>query len=68
MANRPIRKDLVDAAVLEVHGLVHDQGWLADRALERALRRDRGLWASERRAAADAVYGITRWQGQLDAL
>jgi 16S rRNA (cytosine967-C5)-methyltransferase len=57
----------VDAAVLEVHGLVHDQGWLADRALERALRPDR-LWASERRAAAEAVYGLTRWQGQLDWL
>jgi 16S rRNA (cytosine967-C5)-methyltransferase len=57
----------VDAAVLEVHGLVHDQGWLADRALERALRTDR-LWASERRAAAEAVYGLTRWQGQLDWL
>jgi 16S rRNA (cytosine967-C5)-methyltransferase len=53
--------------VLEVHGLVHDQGWLADRALERALRNDR-LWAAERRAAAEAVYGITRWQGQLDWL
>jgi 16S rRNA (cytosine967-C5)-methyltransferase len=53
--------------VLEVHGLVHDQGWLADRALERALRNDR-LWASERRAAAEAVYGLTRWQGQLDWL
>jgi 16S rRNA (cytosine967-C5)-methyltransferase len=53
--------------VLEVHGLVHDQGWLADRALERALRSDR-LWASERRAAAEAVYGLTRWQGQLDWL
>lgn len=65
---RSDRIDLVDAAVLEVHGLVHDQGWLADRALERALRRDRGLWASERRAVADAVYGIVRWQGQLDAL
>jgi 16S rRNA (cytosine967-C5)-methyltransferase len=57
----------VDAAVLEVHGLVHDQGWLADRALERVLRTDR-LWASERRAAAEAVYGLTRWQGQLDWL
>jgi 16S rRNA (cytosine967-C5)-methyltransferase len=68
MAKRPLRRDLVDAAVLEVHGLVHDQAWLADRALERALRRDRGLWAAERRAVADAVYGITRWQGQLDAL
>lgn len=68
MAKRALRNDQVDAAVLEVHGLVHDQGWLADRALERALRRDRGLWAAERRAVADAVYGITRWQGQLDAL
>jgi len=64
---RPIRDDLVDAAVLEVHGLVHDQGWLADRALERVLRTDR-LWASERRAAAEALYGLTRWQGQLDWL
>ncbi|HEX9241257.1 MAG TPA: methyltransferase domain-containing protein [Anaeromyxobacter sp.] len=68
MAKRPLRRDLVDAAVLEVHGLVHDQAWLADRALERALRHDRGLWAQERRAVADAVYGIVRWQGQLDAL
>src|SRR5690349_8181591 len=68
MSKRALRNDQVDAAVLEVHGLVHDQAWLADRALERALRRDRGLWAAERRAIADAVYGITRWQGQLDAL
>jgi 16S rRNA (cytosine967-C5)-methyltransferase len=68
VTRRQLRKDLVDAAVLEVHGLVHDQGWLADRALERALRRERGLWASERRAVADAVYGVVRWQGQLDAL
>jgi 16S rRNA (cytosine967-C5)-methyltransferase len=68
MAKRALRNDQVDAAVLEVHGLVHDQGWLADRALERALRRERGLWASERRTVAEAVYGIVRWQGQLDAL
>jgi 16S rRNA (cytosine967-C5)-methyltransferase len=65
---RPDRNDLVDALVLEVHGLVHDQGWLADRALERALRRERALWASERRAVAEAVYGVVRWQGQLDLL
>jgi 16S rRNA (cytosine967-C5)-methyltransferase len=65
---RALRLDQVDAAVLEVHGLVHDQAWLADRALERALRRERGLWAAERRAVAEAVYGIVRWQGQLDAL
>jgi len=66
--NRPDRADLVDAAVLEAYGLAHDQGWLADRALERVLRRERKLWASERRAAAEAVYGIVRWQGQLDWL
>jgi 16S rRNA (cytosine967-C5)-methyltransferase len=67
-SGRALRLDQVDAAVLEVHGLVHDQGWLADRALERALRRERGLWAAERRAVAESVYGIVRWQGQLDAL
>jgi 16S rRNA (cytosine967-C5)-methyltransferase len=66
-APRPIRFEQIDAAVLEVHGLVHDQGWLADRALERALR-DARLFAVERRAVAEAVYGITRWQGQLDWL
>jgi 16S rRNA (cytosine967-C5)-methyltransferase len=65
---RAPRLDLVDPLVLEVHGLVHDQGWLADRALEIALRRERGLFAGERRAVAEAVYGITRWQGQLDLL
>ena len=65
---RPDRTDLVDALVLEVHGLVHDQRWLADRALEGALRRQRALFASERRAVAEAVYGIVRWQGQLDLL
>jgi 16S rRNA (cytosine967-C5)-methyltransferase len=65
---RPNRNDLVDAAVLEVYGLVHDQGWLADRALERALRRERTLWAAERRAIAEAVYGLVRWQGQLELL
>ncbi|HEX9050096.1 MAG TPA: RsmB/NOP family class I SAM-dependent RNA methyltransferase [Anaeromyxobacter sp.] len=65
---RPPRLDLVDPLVLEVHGLVHDQGWLADRALEGVLRRERVLFASERRAVAESVYGITRWQGQLDLL
>ncbi len=68
MKKRPIRDDLVDALVLEVHGLVHDEGWLADRALERVLRRERKLWASERRTVAEAVYGVTRSQGQLDLL
>jgi 16S rRNA (cytosine967-C5)-methyltransferase len=68
VGKRSVRNDLVDAVVLEVHGLVHDQGWLADRALERALRRERNLFAAERRAAADALYGVVRWQAQLDWL
>jgi 16S rRNA (cytosine967-C5)-methyltransferase len=54
--------------VLEVHGLVHDQGWLADRALERALRRQRKMWASERRLVAESLYALLRMQGQLDFL
>jgi 16S rRNA (cytosine967-C5)-methyltransferase len=65
---RPARNDLVDSFVLEVHGLVHDQGWLADRALERVLRREHALYANERRAVAEAVYGLLRAQGQLDWL
>ncbi len=65
---RPPRLDLVDALVLEVHGLVHDQGWLADRALERVVRRERKLWASERRLVAESVYALVRAQGQLDFL
>jgi len=64
-AERPLRHDLVDAAVLEACGLALGQGWLADRALERVLRREKRLWASERRAASDAAYGIVRWRGQL---
>ena len=68
LGNRPPRPDVVDALVLEIHGLVRDQGWLADRALEVVLRRDRKLWANERRAAAEAVYGLIRWQLQLDFL
>jgi 16S rRNA (cytosine967-C5)-methyltransferase len=68
IGNRPPRPDVVDALVLEIHGLVRDQGWLADRALEVVLRRDRKLWANERRAVAEAVYGLVRWQAQLDFL
>jgi 16S rRNA (cytosine967-C5)-methyltransferase len=62
---RTLRYDLVDAAVLEVGGLVSEQGWLADRALERVLRRERRLYAQERRAVAEAVYGVLRSQGRL---
>lgn len=68
LGNRPPRPDVVDALVLEIYGLVRDQGWLADRALEVVLRRDRKLWANERRTVAEAVYGLVRWQAQLDFL
>jgi 16S rRNA (cytosine967-C5)-methyltransferase len=68
MSRRSLRTDLVDAVVLEVYGLVRDQGWLADRALERVLRRERRLYAAERRAASEALYGLVRWQGQLELL
>jgi len=62
---RLLRTDLVDAAVLEVHALVRQEGWLADRALDRVLRRERRLYANERRAVAETVYGMLRAQGQL---
>ncbi len=62
---RALRHDLVDAAVLEVEGLVAEQGWLADRALERVLRRERRLYASERRAIAETTYALLRAQGEL---
>jgi 16S rRNA (cytosine967-C5)-methyltransferase len=65
---RALRQDLVDAVVLEVLGLTRDQGWLADRALEKVLRRERRLYAVERRAASEALYGLVRWQGQLEWL
>ncbi|HVP69543.1 MAG TPA: RsmB/NOP family class I SAM-dependent RNA methyltransferase [Anaeromyxobacteraceae bacterium] len=63
---RPLRTDLVDAAVLEVLGRVREQGWLADRALEVVLRRETRLYSNERRAVAESLYGAVRWQGQLE--
>ena len=67
-ARRPLRDDLVDAAVLEVLGLVREQAWLADRALEVVLRRQKRLYSVERRAAAEAVYGVLRAQGRIEWL
>jgi 16S rRNA (cytosine967-C5)-methyltransferase len=58
----------VDAAVLEVLGLVREQAWLADRALEVVLRRQKRLYSAERRAAAEALYGVVRAQGRLEWL
>ncbi len=62
---RAPRHDLVDAAALEVYGLVREEEWLADRALERVLRREQRLFSVERRAVAETVYGLLRSQGLL---
>jgi 16S rRNA (cytosine967-C5)-methyltransferase len=62
---RAVRFDLVDAVVLEAYGLVREERWLADRALERVLKQERRLFAAERRAVAEGVYGVVRWQGRL---
>ena len=52
--------------MLEVLGLVREQGWLADRALEVVLRRQKRLYSQERRATAEALYGVVRAQGRLE--
>ncbi len=65
-AERPLRMNLVQAAVLEVYGSVRSEGYLADRALERVLRRETGLFSSERRAVAESVYGLLRQEKRLD--
>ena len=49
-------------------GLVREQGWLADRALEVVLRREKRLYSVERRAAAEAVYGVLRALGRIEWL
>jgi 16S rRNA (cytosine967-C5)-methyltransferase len=56
----------VDSAVLEVLGRVREQGWLADRALEAVIRRQTRLYSNERRSVAESLYGVVRWQGQLE--
>ena len=56
----------MDAVVLEVLGLVREQGWLADRALEVVLRRQKQLYSAERRAASEALFGVVRAQGRLE--
>ena len=56
----------MDSAVLEVLGRVREQGWLADRALEVVTRRESRLYSNERRAVAETLYGVVRWQGQLE--
>ncbi|MHB8419987.1 MAG: RsmB/NOP family class I SAM-dependent RNA methyltransferase [Myxococcales bacterium] len=63
-----LRTDRVRSVALEVLGAVREEGQLADRALARVLRRESGLWSAERRAAAEAVYGVLRRESLIDAL
>jgi len=62
-----LRPERIRAASLEVLGLVLEEGQLADRALARVLRRERSLLSGERRAVAEAIYGLLRREGALRA-
>lgn len=63
-----MRAELVRTAVLEIYEQVRREGARADRAMEQVLRREKKLRSVERRAVADAVYGILRLQGRIDHL
>jgi len=59
---------LVRTAVLEIYEQVRRESARADQAMERVLRREKKLRSVERRAVADAVYGLLRLQGRVDFL
>src|SRR4051794_20755126 len=63
-----MRSHLVRTAVLEIYEEVRRQGARADEAMQRVLRREKALRSVERRAVADAVYGLLRLQGRVDHL
>src|SRR5688572_12523266 len=67
-AARPVREDLVRALVLEAYGLIRGEGRVADRTLAAISRRERRLYASERRALADTVYALLRSESRLTFL
>jgi len=64
--SRPVRHDLVQATALEVYASVRQEGRLADRALDRVLRRERRLYSNERRAVAEGVWGLLRHERRID--
>src|SRR6185437_5559286 len=66
LAERPIREDLVRAAALECLGAILQERHLADRVLERVLRREQRLYSNERRAVAERVYSVLRRKATLD--
>lgn len=57
---RALRADLVRTIALEAHERIRFEGRVADRTLENLLRREARLYAIERRAITDAVYGLLR--------
>src|SRR5262249_14251909 len=63
-----MRSQLVRTAVLEIYEQVRREAARADQAMQRVLRREKGLRSVERRAVADAVYGLLRLQGRVDHL
>lgn len=65
---RPLREDLIRALVLEAYAAIRGEGRVADRTLEFLLRREKRLYSQERRAVAEAVYGMLRAEGRLDFL
>src|SRR3954462_3397961 len=63
-----MRSHLGRTAVLEIYEEVRRQDARADAAMQRVLRREKALRSVERRAVADAVYGLLRLQGRVDHL
>jgi 16S rRNA (cytosine967-C5)-methyltransferase len=63
-----MRSHLVRTAVLEIYEEVRRQDARADVSMQRVLRREKALRSVERRAVADAVYGLLRLQGRVDHL
>ena len=63
---RPVREDLARAASLECLGAILQERHLADRVLERVLRRETRLYSNERRAVAERVYAVLRRRATLD--
>ena len=64
--DRPVREDVVRAAALECLGAILQESHLADRALERVLRRETRLYSNERRAVAERVYAVLRRLATFD--
>ncbi|MDR0966023.1 MAG: hypothetical protein LBM75_05920 [Myxococcales bacterium] len=63
---RPLRHHLIRAAVLELYAAVRVDGALADRALERLLKREKNLFSAERRAIGEDLFLLLRRERFLD--